>query len=114
MDIRSLKNRIDTVAAKVPPPPGRPMVQVFAARGPRPADAPPDTKTCLRWYHRDLAELAELRAKFDREFGPDTRAPNDLPCMFIRLISQQEIFDEQYKGGPYESLWLRTGGEVLS
>ena len=82
------------------------MVRVFATKGPRTADAPVDSETQLHWYYRDLSELEELRAKFDREFGPEARGPNDMPCLFFRVISQQEIFAEQYLGTRFEHLWM--------
>jgi hypothetical protein len=117
MNLSALRSQVSALKAQMPPPPGRPLVQVFARKGPRPAGAPADTETVKRWYCRDLATLEELRAKFDREYGPRTRGPNDLPCLFFRMISRQEIFEEQYRGTKYEHLWpggAPTADEVAS
>ncbi len=111
VSISSLKARIDAAAAKVPPPRGKGPVFVFASKLPvEPGEERKDTETYKYWHYRDLAELQGLRERFDREFGPATRGPNDLPCLFFRVISAEEVFEEQYKGGPYEHLW--TGGPV--
>ena len=111
MDLRSLKHRIDAAAAKAPPPRGKPPVFVFASKLPgEPGEERKDTETYKYWHYRDLAELQELRERFDREFGPATRGPNDPPCLFFRVTSAEEVFEEQYKGTPYEDLWM--GGPV--
>lgn len=106
MSLTGLKSQLATLKSQVPPPKGKPPVVVYATKGPSPADEPADTDTVKRWFYADLAELEELRARFDREFGPATRNPNDPPCLFFRVISQAEIFEEQYKGTPYEHLWM--------
>ncbi len=102
--LRSIRSQIAQVKASLPPPPGRCPVMVYATRGPRPADAPADTETVKHWWYADLAELAALRGRFTAEYE-DTRGPYDPPCLFFRMISQMEIFEEQYKGTKYESLW---------
>ena len=99
MRLTGLKSQLAALKLQVPPKPGKPFVVVLAARGPCPAEAPADTGTYLHWYYADLGELAALQERFQSEFE-DTRGPDDVPCVFVRLTEAGEIFEEQHRGGP--------------
>jgi hypothetical protein len=107
MQLQTIRSQIAQLKAQLPPPKGKPPVFVFASKlTGEPAEGRQDTETYKYWQYRDLGELQELRDRFDRELGPATRGPNDPPCLFFRVTSAEEIFEEQYKGTPYESLWM--------
>ena len=106
MNLSTIRSQVSALKTQMPPPKGRPMTVVFLHKGPRPADAPADTETRASWYYESAAELEELRAKYEREFGPDTRGPNDMPCLLVQFMDQAQIFEEKYKGTRYESLWM--------
>jgi hypothetical protein len=91
MNIRELRSRVAVLAAKVPPPRGKDPVFVLAANGPRPADALADGSTFVHWWYAGPQELRDLEERFEREYGPSTRGPNDPPCLFIRLTDADEI-----------------------
>ena len=93
MNLIALRNQVRQLREQMPPPRGKDPVVVLAAKGPRPADDPADDGF-LRWFYRDEKELEELHAKFDREFGPDTRGPHDAPCLFVRFTEASELREE--------------------
>lgn len=99
MQLQTIRSQIAQLKAQMPRPQGRPPVFVLAARGPRPAGASADTDVVKHWFYADLGELEELRAQFQREYE-DTRGPDDVPCVFVRLTEAAEIFEEQHRGGP--------------
>lgn len=128
MTFSALRSQLREIKAKLPPPPGKPPVMIFArkydpenppavdlnswepdpdnpgkSRHPLPYDG---VETPTHWTYKNAAELVGLRERFDRFYGPATRGPNDPPCLFVRLTDAAEIFEEQFKGGPYEHLWL--------
>ena len=101
IQLQTIRTQIAHLKAQLPPPRGKNPVCVLAAKGPRPADGPADTEIFLYWYYQDPLDLAALQARFDRDFGPATRGPNDPPCLFIRLTDAAEI-EEQFKGTQLE------------
>ncbi len=99
MNLSALRNQVRQLREQMPPLKGKDPVFVLAARGPRPAGASADTDVVKHWFYADLGELEELRARFQREYE-DTRGPDDVPCVFVRLTEAAEIFEEQHRGGP--------------
>jgi hypothetical protein len=106
--LRSISNKIAAVKAALPRPPGKPAVVIFAKRfdpknpprvdedffeddpdnpGKRRHPKPWDGRATENlWPYSTATELIALRARFEREFGPSTRAPNDGICLFIELV----------------------------
>ncbi|MGD0836923.1 MAG: hypothetical protein ABSB49_09810 [Polyangia bacterium] len=75
MDTRALKSRIASLAGRMPPQ-GLPPLVFLVQRGPRPADAAPDTATHRNRYFDSPAELAAIEAEIDQtEAG---RGPADV------------------------------------
>ena len=111
----SIRDRLSKLAASLPTKTGKPLAIIFAQKY-DPENPPgidenawePDTanpgksrhplpydgvETPTYWPYKNAAELEALHERFDRLYGPGTRNPNDLPALFIRLISREEIAD---------------------
>jgi hypothetical protein len=108
MNLLMLKRRLDVLSAKLPRPPGKPAVLICARRfdpknppvedpdfweddpenpGKRRHPIPWDgTETETLWKYNTAAELEALRAKFDRNYGPATRAREDGLALFIEFF----------------------------
>jgi hypothetical protein len=100
MNLIAIRNEVRQLREQMPPPKGQAPVIVLAAKGPRPANEPTDDGF-LRWFYRDEKELEELCAKFDRLYGPETRGPNDPPCLFVRFTDTTEFSEEQQLKGTH-------------
>jgi hypothetical protein len=100
MQLQNIRIQIAHLKAQLPPPLGKPVVIVLASKGHEPANESM-ADGFLRWFYRDEKELEELHAKFDREYGPETRSPHDAPCLFVRFTEASELREEQQlKGTP--------------
>ena len=127
MQLQSIRSQIAHLKAKLPPPPGKPPVMIFAekydpenppavdlnswkpdpenpgkSRHPLPYDG---VETATHWPYRNQQELTGLRERFDRLYGPATRGPYDPPSLLIRVTSAAEIFEEQHRGTSRDPLF---------
>jgi hypothetical protein len=89
----------------MPPPRGKDPTIVFAEKyDPTSDDLNPhgvESPNWLHWVYRNSAELAALEARFDREFGPATRGPNDPPCLFVKFTDTTEFSEERQLQGTH-------------
>jgi hypothetical protein len=104
MQISSLKNQVAALKASIPPKPPRVERYYYSQRR---EDSPPDDAT--HFFYTTTAEREAIEARL-HALPEDP----DVVRLIVRGISREEIFREQYEGGPFEHLWLGTSGEVAS
>jgi hypothetical protein len=90
--LRTIKHRLDTVAAHMPPPAGALPLIIFLDRGPRPPDVAPDSERQLRLYYMNGEEKEAQKAHIARLRA--ARGPHDGPLIVLDMYYPPETREE--------------------